>query len=220
MLHLFLKVFQDIVWKNEYDRTTRKKAKQYFFQLSKSQVLSMLYQSVLLWFRKEIGDKNEMFDMFNESLENIYENLADFTSNYAINLQKEFAFDFLQHLLAGHSKTNFFFLLNHAFILVLEKLERKSKKNELLPREEAMLDYIYRFLKTKNEKKRMSIMNKMGEYKMISPYTYSEVDLYIMFGSNLQYNAFGIILRITLFRLDLIFPLMFLQGYLRDDSEL
>ncbi len=66
----------------------------------------------------------------------------------------EFASDFFQHLLAGQSKANFFFLLNHAYILLLEKLEVKSKNSELLPQERAMRDYLHRFLKAQNEKRR------------------------------------------------------------------
>lgn len=200
-LHLFLKVFQDIVWENEYDSITRKKAKQYFFQLGGSKILSTWYQVMLQYFRKEIEDKNEILDMFDESLENIYGSQAEFTSTYAINLQKEFAFNFLQHLIAGHSKTNFFFLLNHAFILMLKNLERKSKNNESAAWEEEMFAYIKRFLKTQNEKKRLGIMDSMGEYQMISPYSHQEADLFIMFGSILQYNAFGILLRIPFLKL-------------------
>jgi hypothetical protein len=200
-LHLFLQVFQDIIWENEYNKTTRKKAKQQFFQLSRSQVLSTFFRLILQRFRNEIEDKNEIFDMFDESLENIYDESTGFTSNYATALQKEFAFDFLHHLLAGHSKANFFFLLNHAFILVLEKLEGKKKNGESVPWEEAMFEYLNKFLKTQNEKKRMSIMNKMGEFEMISPYTRQEIDLYIMFGSYLHYNAFGILLRIPYLQL-------------------
>ena len=44
-------------------------------------------------------------------------------------------------------------------------------------------------------------MNKMGEFEMISPYTHQEVNLYIMFGSYLHYNAFGILLRIPYLQL-------------------
>lgn len=195
-LRLFLKVFQDIVWENEYNEISIKKAKQRFFQLSRSRVFSTLSQPILRWYRNVAKDKNEIFGLFDETLENLYKNLDDFRSNFALNLQMDFAYDFFQHLLAGHSKANFFFLLDHGYILLLEKLERKNKNSELPSWEQAMLDYLCRFLKTQNEKKRMSIMNRMGEYKMISPYTHQEADLFIMFGSQLSYHAFGILLRI------------------------
>ena len=194
-LHLFLKVFQDIVWKNEYNENTRKKARHYFFMLGKSQTLSTLYRGMLVQLRDEIEEKGEIFDMFDESLENIYQNSIDFNSNYAINLQKEFAFDFLQHLLAGHSKINLFFLFNHATIKVVGNLEKKNKMDELLPWEEVLLGYLQRFLKTQNEKKRMDIITQMANHKIISSYSHQEADLFIMFGSSLQYNSFGILLR-------------------------
>ncbi|NOY08886.1 MAG: hypothetical protein GXP33_08595 [Spirochaetes bacterium] len=75
-------------------------------------------------------DNNEILDMFKESLKNLYGNLEDFKSNFALNLQMEFAYDFFQHFLAGHSKENFFFLLKHAYILYFEELERESKYGE------------------------------------------------------------------------------------------
>lgn len=200
-LNLFLKVFQDIVRENEYDEIGKRKAKQYFFQLGGSQVLSTWLRVLLQGFRREMEDKENVLDMFDESLENIHGNETDFTSTYALNLRKEFAFDFFQYLLAGHSKTNFFFLLKHAYIKVLESFEKKRKETELLPWEEEMFNCMRKFLKTNNENKRMELFNRMDEYKMISPYTHQEVDLHIMFGSYLQYHAFGILLRIPYFRL-------------------
>lgn len=199
-LSLFIKVFQDMVWQNEYDETGERKAKQYFFQLSGSQVLATWFRVMFQGFRGVIANKEEVFDMFDEALENIYEDEANFTSSYALNLRKEFAFDFFQHLLAGHAKTNFFFLLKHAFIKVLENLEKKRREGKLLPWEEEMYNCMQKLLKT-NEKKRANIFTRMDEYKMISPYTHEEVDLHVIFGSYLQYNAFGILLRIPYFQL-------------------
>lgn len=77
----------------------------------------------------------------------------------------------------------------------MENLERKSEMDELLPWEEALFDYLRRFLKTQNEKKRMDIITQMADHKIISPYSHQEADLFIMFGSSLQYNSFGILLR-------------------------
>ena len=42
----------------------------------------------------------------------------------------------------------------------------------------------------------MGIMDRMAEYKIISPYTHEKIDLFIMFGAQLSYIAFGILLRI------------------------
>ncbi|MCF6334348.1 MAG: hypothetical protein L3J12_01220, partial [Spirochaetales bacterium] len=100
-LHLFLKVFQDLVWKNEYNENTRKKARHYFFVLGKSQTMSTLYRQMLVQLRDEI-----------------------------------------------------------------------------------------------TEKKRLDIITQMADHKIISPYSHQEADLFIMFGSSLQYNAYGILLRI------------------------
>ena len=147
---------------------------------------------VLNHLREIVKDKNEMLDMFDESLEN----LPEFTSQFEQTLQKEFAYDFLCHLLAGHSKVNFYFLAKHAFILALATLERKNTKSDLRPWERSILDYLRRFLRTQNEKKRLSILTEMGEHQMISPYSHQDADLFVMFGSHLQYNAYGILMRI------------------------
>ncbi len=130
-LVFFLRVFQDIVLENEYNKTNMKKAKQRYFQLSRSRVFSSFNKRLLQNYRDIVKDKNEILDMFKESLENLYENLEDFKSNFSLNIQMEFAYDFFQHLLAGHSKVNFFFLLNHAYILYLDKLEKERRHSEL-----------------------------------------------------------------------------------------
>ncbi len=198
-LSLFLQVFQDMVWQAEYSRDGKWKAQQYFFGISKSKTLSKLFTGI--WGNLQGESKEDVLDMFDESLENIDDPASGYTSDYALNLRKEFAFDFFQHLLAGHAKANYFFLLKHAFIKVLESLEKKHREEGLLPWEEKMFDSMRRILKTNNDKKRMEILNKMGEYQMTSPYTYQEVDLFVIFGSYLQYHAFGILLRIPYFQL-------------------
>ena len=191
-LRLFFRVFQEIVWANEYNDGTIKKAKQRFYQLGRSDVFASFIRGMLNQLREIVKDKNEMLDMFDESLEN----LKEFTSPFEMDLQKEFAYDFLCHLLAGHSKTNFLFLAKHAVILTLEKFEDISKKGNLRPWEQSILEYFHRFLRTQNEQKRLRIFTEMGERKMVSPYSHQDADLFVMFGSHLQYNAFGILMRI------------------------
>ena len=85
-LSLFIKVFQDMVLQKEYDETGKRKAKQYFFQLGGSPVLATWFRVMLQEFRRVIEDKEEVFAMFDEALENIYEDEANFTSSYALNL--------------------------------------------------------------------------------------------------------------------------------------
>lgn len=191
-LRLFLRVFQDIVWANEYDDVTIKKAKRRFFQLVKSEVFASFIRGMLNQLRETVKDKNEMLDMFDESLEN----LAEFESPFEMSLQKEFAYDFLLHLLAGHSKANFLFLAKHAFILALAKFEDNREKGALRSWEQSILEYLHRFLRTQNEQKRQRILTEMGERQMISPYSHQDADLFVMFGSHIQYNAFGILMRI------------------------
>ena len=141
-LRLFLRVFQDIVWANEYNDVTIKKAKQHFFQLGRSEVFAWFIRGILNQLRETVKDKNEILDMFDESLEN----LTEFNSTFEMNLQKEFAYDFLCHLLAGHSKANYYFLVKHSFILALAKLENNGKKGELRPWEQSVLEYLQPYL--------------------------------------------------------------------------
>ena len=195
-LSLFLEVFQDIVWKTEYSEAGLRKAKQRFFQLGGSRVFAAFSLPIFHGYRSVAHDRNEIYDYFEESLENLYEDYEDFRSDFAIQLQMDFAYDFFQHLLAGHSKANFYFLLKHAYVQFVQELEEKRDRSDIASWEQAMLDYLSRFLKTQNEKKRMSIITAMGSYEMISPYTHEEVDLHIMFGSQLSYHALGILLRI------------------------
>ena len=91
---------------------------------------------------------------------------------------------------------------------------------ELLPWEEALFDYLRRFLKTQSEKKRMDIISQMADYRLISPYSQQEADLFIMFGSSLQYNAYGILLRIPYLKLiDELKPKTLLDSHKPDLPE-
>ena len=195
-LRLFLKVFQDIVWENEYTAETIQQARQRFVRLSRSEAFSDFKRISFEALRKTARDRNEILDFFDEALENLYQDLADFGSEFAIGLQKDFAYDFLLHLLAGHSKENFSFLFNHAFILCMTRLERKRREADLADWEAAMLHYLTSFLSTGNEKKRMQILARMGERPLVSPYSHQLIDYYAMFGSHLSYHADGVLLRI------------------------
>lgn len=159
-LELFLKIFQDIVWNNEYSEDTIKKARQRFVALSRAQAFSLLATQPKLQYYRETEAA------------------------------------FFQHILAGHSKANFFFLFNHAYNKAMERLEQKRQERGLPEWEQLRFDDMSRFLRTQNEKKRANILIKMADYEMISPYSQQEVDLQVMFGSHLAHKAFGILLRI------------------------
>lgn len=196
-LSLFIKVFQDLIWENEYDADQLKKVRMKYFQLNRSKTFSHLKKENLKGIRENIHDKNEFLDFFTEAIENIY-NLPyeNFSGDYVVHIQKEFAYSFLQYLVAGHSKTNYFFLINHAFIQLFNDLDRKNKQDLLDDWEILLHEYITRFFNTKNEKKRYEILYKMGDHQMISPYSGQDVDLFIMFASHIAYHSYAILLRI------------------------
>jgi hypothetical protein len=195
-LELYLKVFQNLVWNAEYDDKTIMKARQLFFLLARSETFALYKKNMTENFRKIIDDKAEIFDFFDESLENLYGENKDYKSSYEIMIQKEFAYAFLQYLTAGNSKSNYYFLLNHAFIKTLDDLERKKENSTLKDFEYNLLDYMHRFLRTQNDKKRMELLQKMGTHRMVSPYSNQDVDLFVMFGSAICYSAYGILMRI------------------------
>lgn len=197
-LSYFLQVFKDIIWKNEYQSNDIKKAKQQFYKLKGCNVFTSLKRFIFDYIRKNIEDKKEIFDYFDEAIENIFDNEAfkKFKSKYSILVQKDFAYQFLQHILAGHSKDNYYFLMNLAYIKYFEKLRKKVKENTASNWQISLYNSMLRFLNTQNEKKRMKIFEQLGIETMISPYTNEKIDLFIMLGSQISYNVYGMLLRI------------------------
>ncbi|MCP4138335.1 MAG: hypothetical protein GY754_45660 [bacterium] len=194
-LKSFLEVLQDIIWENEYDDNTLMKSKKIFFRMNKCQTYSEFIIKLIHSMRQIASNKNEIFSMFDESIENIYREQEEFTTEFSINLQKNFAYDFYQHILAGHSKTNYFFLMIHAFILLYNRL-KDIQDNEMKEWEKTLYAYMNQYLNTQNREKRMKVFYKLANQEIISPYTHDRIDLFSMFGSQLQYHAFAILLRI------------------------
>jgi len=197
-LSLFLQVFRDIIWKNEYTQNTLQWSRKIYYNISKSSIFMDFKRYIKNHHQNIIGDRNEIFDYIKESIENIFDSdsFKEFKSKYSIYIQKDYSYLFLQHLLAGHAKENYYFLLNHAFILYFDSLNKKVKAGNYLEWENSLLSYLLRFMRTQNEQKRKKIMVQLGEYEMVSPYTNDRIDLFVMLGSQLNYYSFFILLRI------------------------
>ena len=126
-LSLFLKVFQDMVWDNEFDEANRKRIKQRYYELQRSSIFSEITVYFLRYARDLSTDKQRICGMFDETIQNKLKSKEIYNSDFAMNIQKEYAYEFLNHLVAGNSKKNFLFLLNTAFIQLYGDLKRKSK---------------------------------------------------------------------------------------------
>ncbi len=72
-------------------------------------------------------DKQRIWGMFDETIQNKLKSKGIYNSDFAMNIQKEYAYKFLNYLVAGNSKKNFLFLLNMAFIQLYYDLKRRSK---------------------------------------------------------------------------------------------
>jgi hypothetical protein len=197
-LALFLQVFQDIIWDNEYDDLSRKKAKRLFFLLQKSKSFSSFLVHTLHNYRSISDDKNEMLDYFDESIDNVK---YDFLKTpFSINLQKDYAYSFLQHLLSGNTKKNYFFLMIHGFIKYYLELQQKMK-NTYVDWELELYNNLNNFFNTQNDKKHKKIFNKLCNIEIISPYTDEIIDLFSYLGSQMSYYAFGFLLKIPYLKL-------------------
>lgn len=195
-LYLFLKEFQDIVWENEYDDNSRKKAKRLCFQFNKSSIFVETKLKFLEYYRDFIEDKNNLFNMFHESIENMIYKTEFFNTDFAVNIQKEYAYDFLQYLLAGHSKTNFFFLFNHAFILLHNEFKNNYQKQALNDYETTLFMRIDKICNTENEKKRVSVFREMVGHSVFTSNSNDVINGYIVFGARMLQHSFSILLRI------------------------
>lgn len=196
-LRLFLEVFQEIVWAHGHTDESRERAKQRFFRVRRSSVFASLVGRIADQLRDIVDDENEVLEHFDDAL--VY--LTGSPGPFETYLHKEFAYDFLRHLLAGHAKANFLFLAQHALVIVVERIESEASRHSIDPWEHAMLDCLLRFLRTDNERKRRAILEEMARQRMVSPYTGQDTDLFVMFGAYLQSTAFGILMRLPYVRL-------------------
>lgn len=190
----FLKVFQDLIWNDDTRQNDIPEIKKHYYMLQRSSIFSEIRIDLLKYGKVAVKDKNYMLEMFDEVIEDKFNKAEIYNSVFALNIQKEYAFDFMNHLVAGHSKTNFLFLLSIAFIELYYDLKRKT--GELQEWEELLLSGFTRFFRTRNDKKRTKIFQDLASQEIISQDTGLPMDGYLLFSVKLFEYAFGILLRI------------------------
>ena len=124
----------------------------------------------------------------------VLDEIPIYNSDFALNIQKEYAFDFMNHLVAGHSKTNFLFLLSISFIELYYDL--KGKNGDLQEWEELLLTCFNKIFRTENDKKRTKAFQDLASKEIISQDTGLPMDGYLLFSVKLFEYAFRILLRI------------------------
>jgi len=194
-LNLFLKIFEDMVWDNEVGQDNIKKIKQYYYQLQRSSIFSDIKIYFLKYARDIVLDKKRLLEMFNETIQNKLKEKEIYNSDFAMNIQKEYAYEFLNHLVAGHSKRNFHFLLSIAFIELYYDLKRKSRKR-LQDWEEILFTCFNKFFRTQNDNKRVKAFQELTSQFGLSGSTGEPIDGYLLFTIQIFQYAFSILLRL------------------------
>lgn len=193
-LTLFLKVFQDIIWNDDSRKNNISKIKKHYYILQRSSIFSEIKVDLLKYGKVTVKDKKYLLEMFDEVIENKFNKAEIYNSDFALNIQKEYAFDFINHLIAGHSKTNFLFLLSIALIELYYDL--KGKNGVLQEWEELLLTCFNKFFRTENDKKRTKAFQDLASKKIISQDTGLPMDGYLLFSVKLFEYSFRILLQI------------------------
>jgi hypothetical protein len=194
-LSLFLKVFQDMIWDNEFDEAKIKRVKQRYYEVQRSSIFSEIAVYFLKYGRDLCADKQRLWAMFDETIQNKLKSKGIYNSDFAMNIQKEYAYDFLNYLVAGNSKKNFLFLVNVAFVQLYYDLKRKSKIG-LKDWEDVLYICFEKFFRTRNENKRIKAFQELTSQQGMSGSTGEYIDGYLLFTIQLFQYAFSILLRI------------------------
>ena len=184
-----------MVWGNEFDEANIKRIKQRHYELQRSSIFSEIVVYFLKYARDFAADKQHLWEMFDETIQNKLKSNEIYNSVFAMGIQKQYAYEFLNYLVAGNSKKNFLFLLNIAFIQLYHDLKRKSKIG-LLDWEDALYSCLEKFFRTKNENKRIKAFQELTSQQGISGSTGEYISGYILFGIQIFQYAFSILLRI------------------------
>ena len=202
----FLEVFKDIVFENEYgEYKNDSKMKKIFYSIHFSKIIMEIKLKMFNSFRDNFYNQNktDVLEMFDEYIEDI-KRVSDgsfFQTSFSINLRKEFAYDLLMHLLSGHGKQNYYFLLSHAYLFLLDRIEQSEKQRQLYEWEALMHEYMVRLIRTTNKKKGLKIIEKMCEYPLSPPFTAEESDMFVKVLSEIQHEALGVLLRLPYYEL-------------------
>ena len=204
-IEYFLGVFREAVLNHEYPKEAEPQAavKSYMRRLAKSKALEKV-RELLFEFHRDPGTsytKAKLNAYFDDYVTDIKEIAGKFFSTaYSLETQKRIGGDMWQHLLSAKTKENFFFLFNHGYVVLLQRLERAIRGRQPFQYELDLYKAMRR-IPDANKEEGLAILDAMREYSVEPPHALEGSNLFLKLYSEVTHEMLGALLRLPYFEM-------------------
>jgi len=146
--------------------------------------------------------KQQLFDCFDDYFMDITENnTKKFPTQLSIDLQKNYAFDFYQHLTSEIVKDNLKFLILYSAGFLTERISLASKIRRIERWEKIIVDIISKFFLPMSIDEANNLLNYLKEYKFNKESNFISENLLQKIFSEIYHESLGVLLRLPYFEM-------------------
>ncbi|SMO92522.1 hypothetical protein [Gracilimonas mengyeensis] len=202
-LKFFLSVLRETIEENEYQGNDPKKVTRLFLKLEKSKPLNFLREQTYDYSSENLGtlSKEEMMGFFDDYVNDFKEISGGFPETlFSIKLQKEISYDIWKHLLSKKAEENYYFLFNHSYFFLMNRLENARNTRGLHEWENVLLNNMDRLIEASRSKSE-KIFRQLMEYDVSQPFAIENSKLFSKMVSEITHEMLGTLLRVPYFEL-------------------
>lgn len=194
-LEYFLAVLKDLIAKNPMypNGTTKSQA-----ALNKSKAVDYLRDVHYKHSRENRYSINKFNELADEYIEDITQMGGVIDTSFAINVQKRIAFDIFQHLLSKNGRTNYEFLFNHAYLVVMSRCQGAIDLNQDVPETRRLLYFLASIIET-SKQKGLNILSEMGNTPVGPPFAIAGSNYFNKAAADISHEMIGCLLELRYF---------------------
>ncbi|MBU0474792.1 MAG: hypothetical protein KKF62_11580 [Bacteroidetes bacterium] len=200
-LKFFLNVFKNTIYNTEYSNS--KIAKKQIDKVKNTKSLDK-YRQHLYEHSKKIysqNNKNDLLEHFEFYVNEIKELVGEFyKTSFSIEQQKKIALDIWYHLLSPKAKENYYFLLNHSYLVLISRIEKASKDRTLFDWE-IYLHNTMNEITISSKDRGNELISSLGLYKIPQETDWSADNLYDKMSAEISFEMLGCLLRLPYFEI-------------------
>jgi hypothetical protein len=194
-LEYFLSVLRQMIGQNPIYTNSHKKAHS---QLNGSKTLKYFREKL----HEHIVDQNMTQEIFYNISDEYVDDITSVGGNiktaFSISVQKRIAFDMWEYLLSKKGQSNFDFLFNHGYVILLSRLMQANTARAWLPEEELMASYLSTLINI-DRKEGMHLLSRMGNTPVGPPFAIAGSDLLSKTASEITHEMIGALVVLPFF---------------------
>lgn len=192
---LFLSVLRELIgshpmYANDFRKTHSR--------LIKSKPLKLIRDLIYAVIVKNKISQEEFYRFAADYVEDVFEMGGMIKTAFSISLQKRIAFDIWKHLLSPLGKTNFNFIFNHSYLMLLTRMTQASEVRTL-SREEIILTNSLAGLIRANKNRGKEIISELMEIEVGPPFAEEGSNLFVKISAEIMHEITGTLISLNYF---------------------